>query len=729
MRSKWAFASGAWAALGSVAVLSVLLAGLAVVLWTLYPVFFHAHVGVPPPSTQTVQALRSAPDEATLAELAAQRPLGASLPPGRDAVVLAERWLALYRDQGAADSHPIAPSIDPAELGQDKGVGALPFNSLFGADVLVQAFRASGDARYLGTARDLILGYARFERTAWRARSFLWNDHAIAARAGVIIRFWASYRAHPMFAPGDAAEILQHAARSAELLAMRSHFTAWSNHGVMQNIALLQLAAAFPGLVDGPSLSQTAFERLALQWRYYISAEGVVLEHSAGYHLEGLSLLKLALRGLELNRLAAPPQWREQLRLAEDFLARLTRPDGTLPGYGDTRVQVAAASWTQTQTQAASEAASESGALKTYPLSGYAVWSAAAASGAAGSHSVATWSYFPGLAHKHADETALVLWAGGRGWITPSGYAPYASVYRQPVEGWLGSNAPHGENERADPARRAALLGAASSPLSVLVDVQRRAPDGVGYRRQIVSLADRLWLVIDQPLGAAPWPTTETLWTFYPDLSLAPRGDGRFVLRDPKGLAMSVAITAGGGAPQASIHAGSRQPFAGWLATDEGVVSAPALRVLAPSGGWTATVFDTRRSAAAVAVRLTDGENWQAEGDDWTMRREGARLLVRLGEQQAVASVVAPADMTAQRNAIDQGLKAALSAYPKYRNVDEYRLRMASWLGALWAAQTLAYFALRRWLRRQGWTTAVQAMIALFWGGVAIWLGTVYFAG
>ena len=53
MRSKSAFAGGAWAALGSVAVLSVLLAGLAVVLWTLYPVYFHAHVRVPLPSTQT----------------------------------------------------------------------------------------------------------------------------------------------------------------------------------------------------------------------------------------------------------------------------------------------------------------------------------------------------------------------------------------------------------------------------------------------------------------------------------------------------------------------------------------------------------------------------------------------------------------------------------------------------------------------------------------------------
>ena len=367
-----------------------------------------------------------------------------------------------------------------------------------------------------------------------------------------------------------------------------------------------------------------------------------------------------------------------------------------------------------------------------YPLSGYAVWSvgeASAANAKARSHSVATWSHFHGHAHKHADETGLVVWAAGRGWITHSGYAPYGTAYRTPIEGWLGGNAPHGEGEAPDRTRRSTLLGSASAPMTMLVDVRRSTADGVGYRRQIASLSGRLWLVIDQPTGVVPWSVTETLWTFYPDLRLESQGSNRFLLRDDKSHAMSVAVVAGGGVEAGtSLHSGSRQPFAGWLATDQGMVSAPALRVLVPARGWTATLFDTRGAAVALDLRLTDGENWQASGEGWQLRREGARLVSGFGGEHEEVAVVAPPDTGKARAAIEASLKSTLSAYPKYRNLDDYRLRAAALLAGLWLAQVLAYLALQRQLKRRGWTAAAQAMIVLFWGGVAVWLGASYFA-
>ena len=288
----------------------------------------------------------------------------------------------------------------------------------------------------------------------------------------------------------------------------------------MQNIALLQAAAAFPGLIETVATRRLALARLTMQLRYYLSDEGVILEHSAGYHLAGVELVAAAIQLAELNHLTVPPVWKERLKRARLFLARIMRPDGTLPAFGDTRVQVPEpTAWT-----APGVGEQFQSPLSLYSLSGYGVWAASDPSGRVLNHTMVNWSYFPGQAHKHADETGLSVWALGRGWITPSGYAPYGSEFRLPVDGWLGSNAQHGEGEDADSARKTDLLGSASSHANVFLDLKRSTAHGATFRRQVVGLARGRWLVIDQPLGTAQWTAVETVWTFYPDLTVEPLG-------------------------------------------------------------------------------------------------------------------------------------------------------------------------------------------------------------
>ena len=701
------------------------LTGFVVVLWVLYPVFFHAFVWRAAPSPQVIAELRTGPDDSMLSTLAAERPIGTPLPEDGVALTLADRWLAASRAPDAAGQHPVVTEVSASDLVQGAGIGVLPFSSLYAADVNLRAFRATGDVIYLATARDLILAYARYERSAWIDPGFLWNDHAIAARVGVVIRFWAIYRAHPMFAPTVAAEILQHLSRSVALLAAPSHFTAWSNHGVMQNIALLQAAAAFPGLIDSAAISRLAVDRLTMQLRYYISDEGVVLEHSAGYHREGTLLLAQAVKLAELNHLPVPAQWREKLSPAESFLAHLRRPDGTLPAHGDTHVQIPLA----TDTPPAPFRELAQGEPAIYPLSGYAIWSGSNRTGDVTSHSFVAWSNFPDHAHKHADESELVVWADGRSWITPSGYAPYYSDLRARVEGWLGSNAPHGVGEASDLPRHSELLGSASSAMAVLLDVRRVATDGSGFRRQVVSLAGGRWLAIDQPLANAPGSTSETLWTFYPDLVIEPQSEHHYVLRDAQGKAMAVTLASGGGAPaRASAHVASRDPFAGWVATDRGMTPAPALRVLSAPTGWTAAFFDLTSAGDGLDLRFTDGEHWSAAGQGWQLRRDGERVESSIGERQETMRVVVPPDTSKARSAIDASLAAAVKAYPRYRDVDEYRLRVAKILGGLWLLQVVLYLGARPALTRRGCAAASQVAVVLPWAAVAAWLGVVYFA-
>ena len=53
------------------------------------------------------------------------------------------------------------------------------------------------------------------------------------------------------------------------------------------------------------------------------------------------------------------------------------------------------------------------------------------------------WANFVSHAHKHADETSMVVWAGGKSWWENVGYWPYGVEGRSEAESWSGSNAPH----------------------------------------------------------------------------------------------------------------------------------------------------------------------------------------------------------------------------------------------------------------------------------------------
>jgi hypothetical protein len=126
-----------------------------------------------------------------------------------------------------------------------------------------------------------------------------------------------------------------------------------------------------------------------------------------------------------------PPEWISDLEKVDRFLVSITRPDGTLPAHGDTVVELPS----RTMPALPQSLPATEQTLSLYPLSGYAVWSAVDQVGRVASHTVVTWSYFRGHPHKHADESEVILWARGRGWITPSGYAPYGHPIRSIVVG------------------------------------------------------------------------------------------------------------------------------------------------------------------------------------------------------------------------------------------------------------------------------------------------------
>ena len=110
-------------------------------------------------------------------------------------------------------------------------------------------------------ARDMIVAWNAY-RPPPLPKGLLWNDHATAARIRVLGEFWRlDIGGVPTHRPEVGRAVLEQAARYGALLAKRGRFTFASNHGMMQNLALLQLERAFrrwPAVISTASWPSSA---------------------------------------------------------------------------------------------------------------------------------------------------------------------------------------------------------------------------------------------------------------------------------------------------------------------------------------------------------------------------------------------------------------------------------------------------------------------------------------
>jgi hypothetical protein len=530
----------------------------------------------------------------------------------------------------------------------------------------------------------------------------------------VLIRFWNAYREHPIFAAADAAEVLRHARRCLKLLADGRDFNVTTNHGVMSNVALMQLVLAFPGLGDDSTLMALAESRLRSQVGFLYAPDGFVLEHSAHYHDVGVRLLAQAIDLLKLADRPLPPGWVEQLEASRRTLALLTRPDGTLPAVGDTEVELVR--------RAAATVPTPSG-FHIFPISGYAVWGFGPPS-APLSHSVAAWSHFPSHGHKLADEMSLNLWADGRGWVTNTGYWDYGGWGRAATEGWRGGNAPHWVDEAATDTRQTALRAYAASERAAFLELDRSAARGQRLNRQVLSLADRIWLVVDRSAVSANAPA-ETLWTFYPDLVLTPVAAGRWLASDPVGRRLGISVLSASGQP-GELVIGSRSPFAGWVALGRAPAPSSALRLPHPRGEWSATLFTAGELPQDFTFNTSSDTDWTASVGNWSAQRHADTLMLQHGDRNEVLALQPGPDVGSRRADIARRFAVAQAAYPRALNVDRYRDRAAQVLLLLLLLQEGLLLALAR-ERPARVAARLSGALVAGWLAGGLWLQLAYF--
>lgn len=709
-----------------------LLVPIAVIASIWIPSLAHYRVASPGIERPVLEQLLTLPAEDRLLEIERQN---LALPLRMSDAEIQEAATRLLAGELALKGFPavaVAPGFDRADLAKGLPTWGLHFGSLAGTEILARAYEITGDDRWLTAALRHALGFIEYERAAWLPDGFLWNDHAISGRVSALIKLWRLYRKHPDYDPASGQRLIEHILRCRNLLAKDSQFTFNTNHGVMQNISLLQIAAAFPGLPDEERFRRLAQDRLERQLRFYVSPEGVVLEHSAEYHALGIELIGMATQLLPMLGEPVPPEWTLRHRQARDFLDLIRLPDNSLPMFGNTNSTPDFPPENRNPSGNERSACSAREGLHLYPVSGYAVnWSC----GQHNTQSVMALSQFVGHGHKHADELSLLTWTRGNRWLTGVGYWPYGVPGDAQAYGWEGSNAPHWLGETTAGEREPVLIASGTAAGISFIDARRKGHGGSEFRRQVLQIGEDWWIILDfahGPINAE----AEVLWTFFPGVTLAALGDGTY-LGSQGTNEMQVNIVGSENISHRMAMA-ERSPWRGWVVKDR--TPTPAATVLArfPTGAPLISSFRAADLGQSERIKIdllaqNGPEAWElaidraGEHQMRIVRQPGGHIELKgaeaLGDVR-LALASAP-DVGSARSAIRTAYSELAAEFPRYREVFHYRLKATKLLLAIFAAQEILLALM--WIFRQRPLPAARVPLIAAWIGGGVLLHLWYF--
>lgn len=706
-----------------------ILVPVAIIFSIWIPPLSHYWVASPSVEPTVLERLRTSPNDDRLIAIERQN---LSLPLRmNDAEVLqaATRLLAGELALKGFPSVAVAPGFDRTDLRKGLPTWGLHFASLAGTEILVRAYEITRDDKWLSAALQHTIGFIEHERRAWLPEGFLWNDHAISGRISALIKLWRLYRNHPNYDPETGRRLIEHILRSRNLLAKESQFTFNTNHGVMQNISLLQIIAAFPGLPDEERYRKLAVERLDRQLGFYMSDEGVVLEHSAEYHALGIELLGISTNLLQILEQPVPPRWIKLHRQAKELLDLLRLPDDSLPMFGNTNsTPDFPQELPNSDSHAHSTCLAKQG-VHLYPVAGYAVaWFC----GRYSAQSVMAFSQFVGHGHKHADELSLMTWTRDSRWLTGVGYWPYGVPGDEQAYGWGGSNAPHWLGETTVGEREPLLLASGSSAGVSFLDARRTGDGASEFRRQVLQIGEDWWIILDFAKG----PTNaegQVLWTFFPGITLAEQADGGFIASNGTNK-MQVNLT-GSEKIKTQFVMAERSPWRGWVVKDR--VPTPAATVLARFTANSVLVSSFRAVNEDKPQDMTINLLTQQGPEAWELaidiagdrrasiaRHPGGHIELKGMEEigDTRMTLTAAPDIRAERAIIRAAYSSLAADFPRYREVFNYRLKATKLLLAIFAAQEILMALI--WIyRRRLFPTIRQCQIAAWIvGGLSLHL-------
>lgn len=719
------------------------------VFWIIWaPWISYNHVPEPDVSRTAVDEARRLPGQDVLAEVGRfglQEVL--EWKDDKELIVAAESILAGHVALSGFPEGALPRPRGPAEMASGPTMWQLFIHSLGIPRVLLDAYKASGRLEFLRGAVDYLVEYDVYEGSEWSLpggylwydgwRTFVRNDHAIAARGLVLIEFWRVYRNHAEYDAKVGNAVLRMAARCAHLLAEPRRFTVATNHGVMQNLALCSIGLSFPTLPDGARLCRFAFERLNEQLPFFINDEGYMLEHSPGYQRFSLRLIGIGLRLRTLSGQPVPETWTRKYQSAQRVYALMRRPGGSVPMFGDTDggdqgdgpavtvVDATGGTGPLLERKWIPDAATAMA-----PVAGYAWWWDGLENWPDGrrmAQTAITWSYFEGMGHKHADELSMSIWAGGVPWLDNVGYWSYDAVGRELAESWAGSNAPHFVGEPTVSDRETHVRYQGRSDTLSAIDLERVGPGESRIGRQLIHVGKTIWIVIDTS-AALRGKSVRTIWTTAPDVDVKESGArGSFLLTDRASETSFRADFLPDNTPTLSVVSGSETPFAGWRVLHGKIRKAPSFVVERPAANpWSLAVWSIEGSSLggptlSDAPQMRDwqgAEDWQimlptVQGQVLLTRRKGQLVLTTEAGSQSSLSMEPGSDVSVSKAQLRASLSAASANYGAPNMSSIYRIKVSVFLIFQLVASLI--FVRRIAVQRKEWMIRAGVLSAAMW--------------
>ena len=233
--------------------LAFLLAPILVIVLVWLPVLDHYAVDGPAVTDAAVDAGRTAPTDAVLLEERDFNLLSQDLGSPAEETAIAEGILRGSLQLPGLPSASIGLPFSPEDLDGLPSSLQLWFAGYGVQDVLLTAYANTGRDEFLALARDSILAWDTYERSAWLNRGYLWNDHATAARVRTLGEFWRLYRARPDYQPEVGRVVLEQAARYRAFLADPGQYTFATNPGSWRTLPCCSSSWPFPSFRTAPS--------------------------------------------------------------------------------------------------------------------------------------------------------------------------------------------------------------------------------------------------------------------------------------------------------------------------------------------------------------------------------------------------------------------------------------------------------------------------------------------
>ncbi len=554
---------------------------------------------------------------------------------------------------GSFPRHKIKMPFDEQAVFTHNSHWQLQYAGFIIPKVFLNAYIETNRSEFLMAALNFMLGWDKFEQEIWSPESFVWNDHAVASRSEILANFWYYYKSHPDFDLETGKKLLKMAVRQADFLAREINYTFKTNHGTMQNIAILKLIKFFPEIAEIQDLKEIAVNNLITQYNFFINDEGVILEHSSEYHSFGLRLIWTSFELFKLLDVDIPADITEKYTRGISFLKALRRTDGILPKFGDTNETfdsvgktILTREYEQSKKNISEKSFFQPERNVTFkPASGYAIWWSGLDTWPEQdklTQTAITWSYFPFMGHKHADELSFNLWKAGQEWWTSVGYWPYTDNRRNDAISWAGANGPHLVGEKMHSKRQSSVLSHFDSKQIKVIELNRVRTDGFSVRRQILALSDFIWITLDSfdDLNERP---AQVVWNLHPSLLSKSKNDGRdfHIFGEKTNLSMDIFFRGENGMKVRKVF-GHKKPMAGWMGSGQNLLPSEAFIINQKSNeSWLAQISVIGENLENITNnnrRHTANVEW-SNPDDWlvsitynekliTVKRSGDTIIV-----------------------------------------------------------------------------------------------------